>query len=336
MSAASEEYAWSISDERQAAGLCYTSGTTGNPKGVVYSHRSTYLHSMAVCMGVAAGLTWQDRVLPIVPMFHANAWGLPYAALLAGSSLVMPDRWLQAEPLVRFMVEARPTMSGGVPTVWNDVLGYLDEHPSDLSSLRLVMCGGSAVPVALQQALQDRHGITVIQGWGMTETSPVASFAYPPLGVAGEESWRYRGTAGRVLPGVEARIVGDDGPLPADGVAAGELEVRGPWVTGAYYRDDDPGRFVEPARVDLGDLRGVLGGQRRVGHDHLPVGGLGERSAVAVRDRAPGGGKRHRHQAVGAVGLGLGGVRRGVDALQLEEPGGEDRDHHRDQHEGDP
>jgi fatty-acyl-CoA synthase len=198
---------------------------------------------MAVCMGVAAGLTWQDRVLPIVPMFHANAWGLPYAALLAGSSLVMPDRWLQAEPLVRFMVESRPTMSGGVPTVWNDVLGYLDEHPSDLSSLRLVRCGGSAVPVALQQALQDRHGITVIQGWGMTETSPVASFAYPPLGVAGEEAWRYRGTACRVLPGVEARIVGDDGPLPADGVAAGELEVRGPWVTGAYYRDDDPGRF---------------------------------------------------------------------------------------------
>jgi fatty-acyl-CoA synthase len=243
LAAQEPRFPWPDVDERDAAAMCYTSGTTGNPKGVVYSHRSTYLHSMAVCMGVAAGLTWQDRVLPIVPMFHANAWGLPYAALLAGSSLVMPDRWLQAEPLVRFMVEARPTMSGGVPTVWNDVLGYLDEHPSDLSSLRLVMCGGSAVPVALQQALQDRHGITVIQGWGMTETSPVASFAYPPLGVAGEEAWRYRGTAGRVLPGVEARIVGDDGPLPADGVAAGELEVRGPWVTGAYYRDDDPGRF---------------------------------------------------------------------------------------------
>ena len=130
---------------------------------------------MAVGMGIAGGLTWTDRVLPIVPMFHANAWGLAYAAVLTGASLVMPDRWLQAEPLCRFMREARPTVSGAVPTVWNDVLSYLDEHEDiELSShLRLVLCGGSAVPVALQRALRERHGITMVQAWGMTETSPV-------------------------------------------------------------------------------------------------------------------------------------------------------------------
>ena len=235
---------WPEMDERDAAAMCYTSGTTGNPKGVVYSHRSAYLHSMAVGLGVAAGLTWQDRVLPVVPMFHANAWGLAYASVAVGASLVMPDRWLQAEPLVRFMQDAKPTVSGAVPTVWNDVLSYIDEHESDLSSLRLVLCGGSAVPVALQQALEERHGINMIQAWGMTETSPVASIAHLPLGVEGEDLWRYRATAGRLLPGVEGRIVDDSGETMAnDGESVGELEVRGPWVTASYYKDDDPEKF---------------------------------------------------------------------------------------------
>ncbi|HJR39027.1 MAG TPA: fatty acid--CoA ligase [Nocardioidaceae bacterium] len=238
-----DTFDWPDVDERDAAAMCYTSGTTGNPKGVVYSHRSAYLHSMAVGMGVSAGLTWEDRVLPIVPMFHANAWGLAYASLMVGASLVMPDRWLQAEPLVRFMEQARPTVSGAVPTVWNDVLGHLEQHPADLTSLRLVLCGGSAVPVTLQQALE-KHGIRMIQAWGMTETSPVASVALPPLGAEGERLWHYRGSQGRLLPGVEGRIVGDDGQvLPTDGAAVGELEVRGPWVTASYYRDDDPGKF---------------------------------------------------------------------------------------------
>ncbi len=238
-----DTFDWPDVDERDAAAMCYTSGTTGNPKGVVYSHRSAYLHSMAVGMGVSAGLTWEDRVLPIVPMFHANAWGLAYASLMVGASLVMPDRWLQAEPLVRFMEQARPTVSGAVPTVWNDVLGHLEQHPADLTSLRLVLCGGSAVPVTLQQALE-RHGIRMIQAWGMTETSPVASVALPPLGAEGERLWLYRGSQGRLLPGVDGRIVADDGQvLPTDGAAVGELEVRGPWVTASYYRDDDPGKF---------------------------------------------------------------------------------------------
>ncbi len=238
-----DTFDWPDVDERDAAAMCYTSGTTGNPKGVVYSHRSAYLHSMGVGLGVCAGLTWQDRVLPIVPMFHANAWGLAYASVMAGASLVMPDRWLQAEPLVRFMQQAKPTVSGAVPTVWNDVLGYIDQHDTDLSSLRLVLCGGSAVPVSLQQALEG-HGINMIQAWGMTETSPVASVARPPLAVEGEEMWRYRGSQGRLLPGVEGRIVGDAGSaLPTDGESVGELEVRGPWVTASYYKDDDPEKF---------------------------------------------------------------------------------------------
>lgn len=238
----SEEFDWPDVDERDAAAMCYTSGTTGHPKGVVYSHRSAYLHSMAVSAGGVAGLDFHDRILPIVPMFHANAWGLVYAAMMSGASLCMPDRWLQAEPLVRFIQESRPTLSGAVPTVWNDVLGYLDKHDDvKLDSLRLILCGGSAVPVALQKALKERHDLEIRQAWGMTETSPVATAAGVPLGVSGEDEWKYRGGQGRLLCGVEGRICADDGSvLPRDGTAVGEVEVRGPWVTAGYYKSDDP------------------------------------------------------------------------------------------------
>jgi fatty-acyl-CoA synthase len=267
-----DTFDWPDVDERDAAAMCYTSGTTGHPKGVVYSHRSAYLHAMAVGLGVVAGLTYEDRVLPIVPMFHANAWGLAYASVMAGSTLVMPDRWLQAEPLVRFIQHARPTVSGAVPTVWNDVLGHLDASGEELSSLRLVLCGGSAVPVSLQQALGERHGIHMVQAWGMTETSPVASVARPPAGAEGEDVWHYRGSQGRLLPGVEGRIVGDAGsPLPTDGTAVGELEVRGPWVTASYYKDDD-----EEARAKFHD------GWLRTGD----VGTLDERGYITLTDRA--------------------------------------------------
>jgi fatty-acyl-CoA synthase len=241
LASAPDTFDWPSLDERQAAAMCYTSGTTGSPKGVVYSHRSAYLHSMAACTGNAFALSAADRVLPVVPMFHANAWGLPYAALMAGASLLMPDRFLQAEPLVRLIEDERPTVSGAVPTIWNDLLRYAIEHDSDLSSLRLVPCGGSAVPESLMRAF-DKLGVHIVQAWGMTETSPLASVAHPPPGVA--DPWPYRATQGRLLSGLEARVVGDgDRTLPSDGTAVGEIEIRGAWITGAYYKDEDPTRF---------------------------------------------------------------------------------------------
>jgi fatty-acyl-CoA synthase len=239
-----ETFDWPTLDERSAAAMCYTSGTTGGPKGVVYSHRSTYLHSMGVCMGNTFGLSERDRVLPVVPMFHANAWGLAYAAVMAGADLIMPDRFLQAAPLVALIEAERPTLAGAVPTIWNDVLRHVRENGGDLSSLRLVPCGGSAVPHALQQAYEDELGVRILHAWGMTETSPLGSVAHPPAGVSGDEAWRYRDSQGRLSVNVEARLVGDGGVfLPHDGEASGEIEVRGPWITGAYYKDDDPEKF---------------------------------------------------------------------------------------------
>ncbi len=252
------EYPWQDHiDERSAAAMCYTSGTTGNPKGVVYSHRSTFLHSMAACTAGVFGLTEHDRVLPIVPMFHANAWGLPYAAWMTGADMVLPERWLQAEPLARLIRTAQPTVGGAVPTVWNDLLHLADraEGSVELSSLRLVVCGGSAVPLALMQALQERHGVRVLQAWGMTETSPLAAVAHPPKGVEPADEWGWRARTGRVVPGVECRIVDDAGEvLPADGIAVGEFECRGSWVTGSYYRGDDPSRFSPDGWLRTGDV----------------------------------------------------------------------------------
>ncbi|MGH3380900.1 MAG: long-chain fatty acid--CoA ligase, partial [Actinoallomurus sp.] len=243
LAAAPDTFDWPELDERQAAAMCYTSGTTGNPKGVVYSHRSAYLHSMAECTANVFGLSATDRVLPVVPMFHANAWGLPYAALMAGASLVMPDRFLQAEPLVRLIEDERPTVAGAVPTIWNDLLRYAQEHSSDLSSLRLVPCGGSAVPESLMRSF-DELGVHILQAWGMTETSPLATVAHEPSGVA--DPWPFRASQGRFLAGLEARVSGDgDTVLPSDGSTVGEVEVRGPWITGAYYKDEDPSRFHE-------------------------------------------------------------------------------------------
>ncbi|MGH3963072.1 MAG: long-chain fatty acid--CoA ligase [Pseudonocardiaceae bacterium] len=246
LSAQPEDFDWPTDiDERSAAAMCYTTGTTGNPKGVAYSHRSAYLHSMCVCAGEVAGLTPADRILPVVPMFHANAWGLPYAALMAGASLIMPDRFLQPEPLVRLIEAERPTLAGAVPTIWADLLRHLRDHGGDVSSIRRVLCGGSAVPLALMKAFSEELGLEIRQAWGMTETSPVASVATPRVGAEGDESWRYRASQGRLVAGVEGRIVGDgDIVLPSDGEAVGEIQVRGPWVTARYYGDSaDPARF---------------------------------------------------------------------------------------------
>ncbi|MGB8962572.1 MAG: long-chain-fatty-acid--CoA ligase, partial [Pseudonocardiaceae bacterium] len=245
LAAEPEEFDWPTDiDERSAAAMCYTSGTTGDPKGVAYSHRSIYLHSMCMCSGEVAALTSTDRVLPIVPMFHANAWGFAYASLMAGASLVMPDRFLAAESLVELIEAQRPTFAAAVPTIWGELLRYLRKHGGDMSSIRRVLCGGSAVPLALMQGFSAECDVEVKQAWGMTETSPIGSVATPPAGAHGEEYWRYRASAGRLVAGIEGRIVGDDDTvLPSDGQAVGEIQVRGPWVTARYYREVDRARF---------------------------------------------------------------------------------------------
>jgi len=236
---------WPELDENSAAAMCYTSGTTGNPKGVVYSHRSSYLHSMSTCTTNVLGVGVGDSVLPIVPMFHANAWGLPYAALMAGADLVLPERFMDATSLVDLIETQRPTVAGAVPTIWNDVLNYLEHHPGhDISSLRLVACGGSAVPLSMMKVFEERYGVRIQQAWGMTETSPVATVAIPIPGTTDELSWALRSSQGRVACGVEIRIVDDAGhPLPHDGKSVGEIEVRGPWVTGSYYLGRDESKF---------------------------------------------------------------------------------------------
>ncbi|MER7012279.1 long-chain fatty acid--CoA ligase [Saccharopolyspora sp. NPDC000359] len=238
------EFDWPELDERSAAAMCYTSGTTANPKGVVYSHRSIYLHSMQVCMTDGMALTQADRALAVVPMFHAMSWGLPYAAFMVGASIVMPDRFLQPGPLVEMTAAERPTMAAAVPTIWQGVLQHLAAHPQDVSSLREVVVGGAACPPSLMQAFEEEYGITVLHAWGMTETSPLGSVARPPAGVTGERLWEYRSSQGRPPAGVQARVVGeDDRVLPWDGESVGELEVRGPWITASYYGEDDPGKF---------------------------------------------------------------------------------------------
>jgi fatty-acyl-CoA synthase len=254
-----DPFEWPSVDERQAAGLCYTSGTTGNPKGVLYSHKSNVLHSFGACLADSMALSANDRMLPIVPMFHANAWGIPYAAGLVGCDLVMPNKFMQAEPLAKAIEEEKVTVSAAVPTIWADLLRYADENSPDLSSIQRVICGGAAVPKTLMQKWQEGHGITIIQAWGMTETSPLGSVARPPAEITDEEEhWDYRSKAGRINPLVEARIVGDDGQeLPWDGEQTGELEVRGPWIARAYYNDPSGDDKFDDGWLRTGDIAAI-------------------------------------------------------------------------------
>jgi fatty-acyl-CoA synthase len=239
-------YDWPELDEREAAAMCYTSGTTGDPKGVVFSHRSIYLHCMQVLMPQSMALMDGDTALPVVPMFHVNAWGLPHASFMSGTSLLMPDRFLQPGPIAEMIASERPTYAAAVPTIWQGLLAELAANPRDITSLKYVTIGGSACPPSLMRDFENKHGVRVCHAWGMTETSPLGSVAHPPAGLSAEEEWPYRITQGRFPASVEARLAAPDGSFaPWDGETAGELEVRGPWIAAAYYGGPD-GELLRP------------------------------------------------------------------------------------------
>jgi fatty-acyl-CoA synthase len=257
--AGSGEFDYPELDERQAAALCYTSGTTGNPKGVLYSHRSISLHSTCALIKDGLGLSRADRVLAVVPMFHVNAWGLPHACALTGADLILPDRHLGAEPLAQLITAERPTLMGCVPTIYLDLLRYADANPDvDLSSLSNATCGGSAVPRALMEDFRERHGVHIFQAWGMTETSPIATFSRPQPADDSETYWDNRAKQGQPLPWVELRLVDDDGAEVAwDGASTGEIEVRGPWIAARYFNDDSGDEKFDRGWLRTGDIAAV-------------------------------------------------------------------------------
>jgi fatty-acyl-CoA synthase len=257
--AGGEPMRWPELDERRAAAMCYTSGTTGRPKGVVYSHRSLVLHSLVAALPDQLGVASRDTVLPVVPMFHANAWGLPYTSAFAGAALVLPGPRLDPVSVLDLLASERVTMTAGVPTVWMAVLQSLNAEPDrwDLSALNRLIVGGSAVPRSILEGF-DRHGLTIIQAWGMTETSPLGSVARLPVDLddapAGEQ-YDFRARQGIPGPFVEIRARGDDGELiPWDDEKMGELEVRGPWVAAAYHRGLGAEKFTDDGWFQTGDV----------------------------------------------------------------------------------
>jgi fatty-acyl-CoA synthase len=258
LAAAEPVAGFSVEDENAAAAMCYTSGTTGNPKGVVYSHRSMTLHAIATMLADTFGLSERDVVLPVVPMFHANAWGLAHAAVMSGASLVLPGPDLSPPAIATLIEDERVTLAAGVPTIWMGVLDELDGR--DVSALARIVCGGSAVPKALSEAYREKTGRPILQAWGMTETSPIGSVANIKSTLAGrpeEELADLRATAGVIVPLLECRIVepGGDEEQPWDGVAQGELQVRGPWIAAGYYADErSGGSFTEDGWLRTGDV----------------------------------------------------------------------------------
>ena len=249
-----KEYAWPETEENAAAGICYTSGTTGNPKGVAYSQRTTYLHALASRAVDSFAVQERDTILMLPSMFHANAWGFPYSGWMSGADMVMPGPHLQG-PHLRAMIEAtRPTLTAMVPTILGDLLRADAETPLDLSCFRAIVSGGSAVPSSMIEAVRDRWGVPVIQGWGMTETSPMCVLSHPPKALGGESETYWRLKSGRPVPGIEVRVVDESGAcLPEDGKTVGELQLRGAWVTGSYLKTDSDA-FADDGWLRTGDV----------------------------------------------------------------------------------
>jgi 3-(methylthio)propionyl---CoA ligase len=252
----SDDFAWPVLDERLAAGLCYTSGTTGNPKGVLYSHRSTVLHTYAGALPDATAISARDVVMPIVPMFHVNAWGLPYICLMTGAPLVLPGAALDGKSICELIESEQVTFSAGVPTVWLGALQYLAETNRRPTSLKRVLIGGSACPPAIMETLETVYGVEVIHGWGMTEMSPVGTVSQlkrKHKGLDGAAARAIKTKQGRPLPGVDIKIVDGAGKeLPWDGEAFGDLLVRGPWIASAYF--NEKGDLLRDGWFPTGDV----------------------------------------------------------------------------------
>jgi fatty-acyl-CoA synthase len=254
-----DRFDYPVLDENTAAMLCYTSGTTGNPKGVLYSHRSTVLHSLVSCMADLLGISGRDAVLPVVPMFHAAAWGLPYSAVAVGAKVVFPGPHLDPVSLLDLMAEEKVTFAAGVPTIWLGILAHLDQEPKrwDLSRVRTMLIGGSAAPASMIDGFKKRHGLTVTHAWGMTETNPLGTVARvkATLDLDEEASLSLRASQGFSAPFVDQRHVDDTGRvLPWDGETMGELEVRGPWVAASYFSAEGVDRFTESGWFKTGDV----------------------------------------------------------------------------------
>ena len=247
-------FPWPEPEENAAAGICYTSGTTGNPKGVAYSQKTTYLHALASRSVDSFAVQERDVILMLPSMFHANAWGFPYSGWMSGADMVMPGPHLQG-PHLRAMIEsARPTLTAMVPTLLGDLLLADETAPLDLSCFRAIVSGGSAVPSSMIEAVRDRWGVPVIQGWGMTETSPMCVLSHPPKDLNGETETYWRLKSGRPVPGIEVRVMDDEGLcLEHDGTTVGELQLKGAWVTGSYINEETDA-FTEDGWLRTGDV----------------------------------------------------------------------------------
>jgi fatty-acyl-CoA synthase len=262
-------------DEQTAAAMCYTTGTTGKPKGVLYSHRALVLHTFAASLAACIGINEADVVMPVVPMFHANAWGLPYSSVMVGAKLVMPGPYLDPTSLVELFERERVTITAGVPTIWMGLLQYLDAAPGrhDLSSLRALIVGGAAAPRAMIEAFEKRHGLRIVHAWGMTEMTPLGTVSHLPhdlVDAPDDLKYQQRAKQGRPSPFVEIRARNESGLVPWDGKTMGELEVRGPWVAAAYYkRDDCADQFTDDGWFRTGDIVTI-----------------DERATVSIQDRA--------------------------------------------------